>query len=284
MKFRTEYIAASREPLDVERPVVLAGSCFAENIYNKMSQCMWPAIHGMGTLYNPLSIADALEISVRYDIDAFRHSLFQDGGIFHSWLFDSKMSAGSREACEEKFCTMAGAVRSSLAMGETLIVTFGTAWCYYHGGRLVANCHKQPTDWFERRRLDVDEIAGIWSELIGNLRQHYPGLRIIFTVSPVRHLKDGFAGNAQSKATLLLAVERICSQNPGCEYFPAYEIVNDDLRDYRWYADDLAHPSAGAVEYIWEKFQDTYVTAAGRERLRQGLAMTRRAAHRPIIS
>lgn len=136
---------------------------------------------------------------------------------------------------------------------------------------------------FERRRLTIGEISALWSDLCNRLTTLYPNLNIIFTVSPVRHLKDGFEGNARSKATLHLAVEEICQASDKCFYFPAYEIVNDDLRDYRFYASDLAHPSDTAVEYIWEIFRQTYVDAEGERLLKEGNRRYKALNHRPIF-
>lgn len=168
-----------------------------------------------------------------------------------------------------------------------LFVTFGTAWCYFLADNtdyVVANCHKQPSAMFIRRRITVDEIVGAWTALCNDLWKRFPDLRIVFTVSPVRHLKDGFSGNARSKAVLQLAVEEICRINDRCSYFPAYEILNDDLRDYRFYASDLVHPSQEAVEYIWEIFKSTYLDDKGLELLKEGERIQKAWNHRPLVS
>lgn len=177
------------------------------------------------------------------------------------------------------------ALNMLLEKANALFITFGTSWCYYLSGRndyVVANCHKQPTSMFMRRRLEVSEIVERWINLARKVRGAYPQLNIVFTVSPVRHLKDGFSGNSLSKSVLLLAVEEICSKLDYCHYFPAYEIVNDDLRDYRFYASDLVHPSEEAVEYIWEIFRATYLDAVGETILKEGERILKAWLHRPL--
>ena len=301
MRFRTEYKIEERKRfvLDPRRPVVLLGSCFADNISAKMKSCLWEAENPLGTLYNPLSIANSLYACLGMaggeDGMGFEESLFKAGGMWRSWLFDSKMSAESREDVVYAFGERCRRLDALLSRAEVLFVTFGTAWCYYIGRKLVANCHKQPAAMFERRRLSVREIVDTWRDLRDRLRERYPRLQVVFTVSPVRHLKDGFEGNARSKAILQLAVEELCggvssggrggevSQGvEGCYYFPAYEIVNDDLRDYRFYASDLVHPSEEAVEYIWEKFKEMYMDEKGVQRLKEGESISRGLGHRPL--
>ena len=205
--------------------------------------------------------------------------------MWRSWLFDSKMSAETVEDVRFAFVERGIRLHSLLSRAEVMFVTFGTAWCYYlsdRDGYLVANCHKQPSAMFERRRLNVGEIVEVWKDLIMKLKERYPQLKIVFTVSPVRHLKDGFEGNARSKAILLLATEELCNALEECFYFPAYEIVNDDLRDYRFYASDLVHPSEEAVEYIWGIFKDTYIDSKGFQLLKEGEAIRKGLEHRPL--
>lgn len=315
MKFRTEYgVKRGEFVVDPSKPVVLLGSCFADNIAARMRGCLWESENPLGTLYNPLSIATALEVALETNsisgefkgavrgCERFEESLFETGGMWRSWLFDSKLSAENVEDVRYAFVERSKAIDALLSNAEVMFVTFGTSWCYYltetakytsKGAEnskedreptkyLVANCHKQPAGMFERRRLSVDEIVEVWKGLIAKLKERYPQLRIVFTVSPVRHLKDGFEGNARSKAILLLATEELCNNVEDCYYFPAYEIVNDDLRDYRFYASDLVHPSEEAVEYIWEIFKDTYLDSKGLQRLKEGEAIRKGLEHRPL--
>lgn len=291
MKFRTEYKETRvQPPLDPSKPIVLVGSCFASNIAAKMRECLWDAYNGVGTLYNPMSIAKVLDLVIfeNDNQDKVEKSLFEAEGKVHSWLFDSHFSASSKEMCIELISQMRTDLLSALSRAQAMVVTFGTAWCYALADEeekqeyIVANCHKMPPVMFWRRRLSIDEIASIWINLCENIKKKYPNLRIIFTVSPVRHLKDGFEGNSLSKATLHLAIEKICSSLDYSLYFPAYEIVCDDLRDYRFYASDLVHPSDSAVEYIWEIFRKTFIDDKGDNLLKEGSRSYKALNHRPI--
>lgn len=300
------------------------GSCFADNICRKMRDCLWDAENPLSVLFNPLSIAKNIDIALginqspclnKRDFPSnevflkskkrVEESVFADGEVYHSWLCDSHFSALTAFEVAANIRKAFNIFYKRVKRGDTLIITFGTSRCYFLKSReesrksreesresresreereVVANCHKQPQSLFECRRISVKEITERWHEVILKLREVNPDIRIIFTVSPVRHLKDGFVENALSKATLLLAVEEICREEEGCEYFPAFEIVNDDLRDYRFYASDFVHPSEEAVEYIWEKFKDAFLTESDRKLLKEGESLRRRTMHRSIVS
>lgn len=290
MEFRTAYTPRHADfILDPSHPVVTLGSCFADNIAGRMRKCLWNAQNPLGTLYNPLSIERAISISLfsgDYESE-FNESLVEQSGVCHSWLFDSRVSDRSCDGCLDNFICEKELFSDMLEKAQALFVTFGTSWCYFLSDRqdyVVANCHKFPSATFSRRRLSVDEITRIWTDLASRLRERYPQLRIVFTVSPVRHIKDGLEGNALSKATLLLAVEEICSHLDFCSYFPAYEILTDDLRDYRFYADDLVHPSDKAVDYIWEIFKATYLDSDGEKLLKEGENIVKGYGHRPLLA
>ncbi len=289
MKFRTELQPEqSAFHLDPRRSVALIGSCFAQNIAREMEECGWNAFCGAGTLYNPLSIAKVLSLLI-FDDDwevKFKDSLFESEGVMHSWLFDSHFSRLSASQCVEAVAEIRDSLLKTLSEAEALIVTFGTAWCYYLAWRpdyVVANCHKQHPAMFLRKRISPEEISLEWSNLLQRFLSRYTDMTVIFTVSPVRHLKDGFEGNSRSKAALLLAVEDICEKNANAKYFPAFEIVCDDLRDYRFYDSDLVHPSEFAVDYIWEKFRNSFVDDAGEAMLATWRKERLRSLHRPII-
>ena len=292
MKFRTEYIPSPADrPLDPEQPVVLLGSCFTRSIGEKMQQSLWRAwVNPTGVLYNPLSIARVLEAAIADDYSTSRiveDSLVSSSEMWVSWLADSTATTGSRADTAALLTSRLKLLADLIDRAGALIVTLGTAWIYElreQPGYIVANCHKFPSDTFTRRRLTPEEIAARWIPLAARLHKRNPQLRIIFTISPIRHLKDGFEGNALSKAILHLACDRLCQSIPAAEYFPSYEILTDDLRDYRYYAADLTHPSEEAVEYIWEKFQERYLTDAARTLLREGEKVMKALSHRPIIA
>lgn len=286
MKFRTEY-EAKKSPLtlDPSNPVVLMGSCFSQNIAGVMNTFNWEAVNPGGTLYNPFSIGKAIELLLGESEgkEKFEGSLFEFNGIWNSRYFDSSFSAIVREDCLEEFAIRQQKCVMALEKGKTLIVTFGTSICYYLKStkELVGNCHKQPSELFIRRRVSVEEISKYWDSLLKKLEGRIPGINLIFTLSPVRHLKDGFEGNSCSKSVLRLALEEICNKHSNCFYFPAYEIMMDDLRDYRFYSDDLLHPSGEGIEYIWEKFVGTYLNEFGLLRLKEGNRLYKAEHHRP---
>ncbi|MDE6577738.1 MAG: GSCFA domain-containing protein [Muribaculaceae bacterium] len=286
MKFRTELELKGKSiSLTPDLPVVMLGSCFAENIVGRMRRSLWNAANPLGTLYNPLSIDIALRVFLREDESSFRKSIFHAGGLYRTWLADSSMAAETIDDVMREFKHRQKTLRNMLDKGRTLFITFGTSWCYYLSEEkdyVVANCHKQPARIFTRKRVSIAEIVEVWARLVNDLTESYPRLNIVFTVSPVRHLKDGFEGNSVSKAVLRLAVDELCNRFSNCHYFPAYEIMNDDLRDYRFYASDLVHPSEEAVDYIWEKFRENYLDEKGMAILKEGEKIWKAFNHRPL--
>lgn len=290
MKFRTEFVCRPSERLiDPERSAVLIGSCFTDYIGERMRACRWRAFPNItGTLFNPSSIANILRIACTWEnpFETIDESIVSRDRLWMSWLADSGCTTYSERDTKDCIFSRLLDLRNSLNGARTLIVTFGTAWIYElkaRPGYIVSNCHKFPSDTFIRRRLSISEIVEQWTALLNLLADKYPNLRVIFTVSPVRHIKDGFEGNSRSKAILQLACEEICAIYPEADYFPSYEIVNDDLRDYRFYASDLVHPSPEAVEYIWQKFQDRYLSKESQALLAEGEKVTKRLNHRPIM-
>ena len=280
MKFRTEIeVAPLAEGLEYGAKIFALGSCFAENISERLKRAKFSiASNPFGILFNPASIAaaidrlaDARSFAV-CDITAGKEGYFS---------FDAHSSLDGKTHTEA-FGNLNKAVAQgakSLAEADWVILTFGTAWVYEHEGRVVANCHKQPASQFERRRLSVTEIVERYSRLFeGILRDK----RVILTVSPVRHIGDGLQENSVSKATLRLAVEELVAKYENAHYFPSYEILIDDLRDYRYYADDLAHPSNMAVDYVWERFCDVVLTDAAKAKLSQVEQIVAAAEHRPF--
>lgn len=243
--------------------LLLAGSCFADNIGTKLAERKFNiSINPFGVLYNPLSIATMLTRII--EGKEFTHQspeLFEYNGKWHSILHHGSFS---RDTKEELLDGINKSIRENNCRAkecDVVMVTLGTAYAYIRKSDniVVGNCHKLPGNVFERRMLGVEEIAGVISEVIEKFRSINPGIKFVFTVSPIRHLRDGAHDNQKSKATLLLAIDRIISMYPvNTLYFPAYEILLDELRDYRFYAEDMIHPSSVAVEYIWECFKKCY--------------------------
>jgi hypothetical protein len=245
---------------------MFVGSCFADNIGAKMEEYRFDVeVNPFGALYNPASVAAACRLMAQAEPKPFLETdLRQHDGLFHSFMHHSRFSDASAERCLAGINAALQTAVKRFGSLSYLLFTFGTAYVYRlkNGGATVANCHKIPASEFVIERLTVSEIVDEWSLLIEELKRHNPALRIIFTVSPIRHLKNGAHLNQISKATLLLAIHEIIEKYPAtATYFPVYEIVMDELRDYRFYADDLLHPSSVAVDYIWERFCETFMSA-----------------------
>ena len=279
MKFRTEIEPSpSGVQIGYENRVLTLGSCFAAHIAGKLAEAKFRVTaNPSGILFNPLSIAAAIR-SYADPAPVGWEALGFDGEVWYHFGFHGDLSAPTAEEALARMNAARQAGAEALRTADRVLLTFGTAWVYEHGGEIVANCHRRPAAEFSRRRLSVEEIAETFAEL---LEGPLAGKQIILTVSPVSHVGDTLPGNAVSKAVLRLAAEEL-RQRFGCvEYFPAYEIVTDDLRDYRFYADDLVHPAPQAVAYIWEKFAGTVLTDRARKLLPEVEAVVAAAAHRP---
>ncbi len=240
-----------------------------------------------GVLYNPMSIAMVLETALSENPESvFAESVVEREGRWVSWLTDSKVSGSSPEECVAMLTERFSDLKRCLAECSSVIITFGTSWIYELAdstGCVVANCHKFPEKRFVRRRLSPEEISERWRQTIGMINECCGRKRFIFTVSPIRHLRDGFEGNSVSKAALMLACADICRADDAV-YFPSFEIMNDDLRDYRFYASDMLHPSDTAVEYIWSKFREEFISEEDNRILDDGEKVTKALNHRPIIA
>ncbi|MDR3251525.1 MAG: GSCFA domain-containing protein [Tannerella sp.] len=263
--------------------ILFLGSCFSDNISEIMSDYKFRVgASPFGTLYNPASIAAACRRLL--DATPFDGSdLFHRDGLYHSFMHHSKFSDTSEAGCLAKIndalLDLGGFSRVS-----RLVITLGTAFIYRlkTNGRVVANCHKLPESYFYRERLTVNQITGEWTDLLEELWRRNDSLKVIFTVSPIRHFKDGAHQNAVSKAILLLAEQELAERYPGrISYFPAYELVTDELRDYRFYAEDMIHPSAVAVKHIWERFCYAYFDLSVRNLMEKAEKINKALAHKP---
>lgn len=285
--------------------ILLLGSCFADEIGEKFVQAGFDAlVNPFGTLYNPASIAAQILRSISEKSLSPNSSLNERGaaaeltfkdnnGTWHSWLHHSRFSAPTLDELVAKADATTMQVSDYLRTADVLIITLGTAIIYRlkENGMLVANCHKQPDALFTRERLSSYDIVDQWQMLLQLLHSINPKLRIIFTVSPIRHKRDGYHINNISKGILLQAVDELCISTNGtqymaddiCNYFPSYEIVLDELRDYRFYADDMIHPSPLAVNYIWERFQDIYFSSQTRDAALKAKKELTQRQHRPIV-
>ena len=273
--------------------VLLVGSCFADEIGEKMVRGGFEAmVNPFGTLYNPASIAASLLRSIsekEYSADSVELIQSESDGMWHSWMHHSSFSSLDVATLVERINGTTHCVADFLREADVLIVTMGTAIIYRlkETGMLVANCHKQLDSLFVRERLNSYDIVDQWEMLLQLLESVNPKLKVIFTVSPIRHKRDGYHVNQVSKGILLQGVDEIVngkSSNSQCFYFPSYEIMMDELRDYRFYADDMIHPSEKAVEYIWQRFQDTYFDNKTKDAVAKATKEWARHQHRQIVN
>ena len=277
MQFRTE-LRADDLPEGICRlshrggPIVLLGSCFADNIAERLRADLFSVVSNpFGTLYNPVSILRHLlpQPFTREDI------VQSPDGLYYSWHHSSAFSAATPDELLERINRQARDFREALKQAQALFVTYGTSQVWtLEGGQTVANCHKMHPSMFRTRMLSVDETADIVRRTIDAVAP----LPVVFTVSPVRYISPSLHSSQLAKATLLLALDKADAQ-----YFPAYEALTDDLRDYRFYGDDLVHPSKMAVDYIYKLFGKTFFDPADAECLNLCRKYVRLADHRPIV-
>jgi len=278
--------------VDIEKPDfsvdyhsrwMLIGSCFAENMGMKLMENRFAVdCNPCGIVYNPESVAQVLERLMDERVVTPDELIWHEGK-WMSWGHHGSFSASEREVCLEKMNARIYRGAEQLRRADVLLITFGTSWVYRHlqSGCVVANCHRFPERDFERFRLSVPEIVGLYERLLGQLERINPGVRVLFTVSPIRHWKDGAHGNQLSKSVLLLAIDELVKRRKRVYYFPSYEIVLDELRDYRFYAEDMLHVSGQAVDYIWSRFRDTFLSADALQVMRQVEKINKGLNHRP---
>jgi len=260
--FRTKIeLQPSTFRISHQSKILFTGSCFTENIGQKLSELLFNVrINPFGVVYNPLSVLNGLGILMDGE-DFTADDLEYYNELWFSWNHHSSFSNPDKEACLKSINREIKDSSKQLKKADFLLITFGTAWAYRlkKSGEIVSNCHKVPEKEFDRILLSIEDIVRSLSAFIPEMLQKNKDLKIIFTVSPVRHWKDGAHGNQLSKSVLLLAIDELCRIFPeSTEYFPAYEILLDDLRDYRFYADDMLHPGTQAISYIWSLFEKVY--------------------------
>lgn len=255
------------------------GSCFSEEISKYAIESGFQVLSNPhGTIYNPISIAKNLLDSIEGNTNI---SLLHRDNFFYSWDASTKISAKSKIDLEHLIFDRNNYLKGQLSSPGFLFITFGTAFTYKLKGenRYVANCHKQPNQLFEKEMINVDVILKIWRELIDKLRHFNPDLKIIFTVSPVRHVRDGIIENSRSKARLIQVVEKLTELNQ-VQYFPSYEIILDELRDYRFFKEDRIHPSEEAIKYIWNRLSSFYFDEQTKKYVDEFLKVNKRLTHR----
>jgi hypothetical protein len=266
MKFHFEFdIKKLLQPVTHKDSLLLIGSCFTENIGEKLKKYKFSVLENPnGILFNPVSVTDALTSYIE-NTELTLADLFQLNEGWHSWKHHSRFSGLSAEDSLNRINTSTSNAHSYLKNADYLMITLGSAWIYTltekavnaKPGSVAANNHKAPADWFHRRLMTTEEVLQTLDNTLYRLFHFNPKLKVIFTISPVRHLREGVIENNRSKAVLIQAVHHLIDKFNRLYYFPAYELVIDDLRDYRFYAEDLVHPNYFATQYVWEKFIDS---------------------------
>ena len=262
MKFHFEFdIKKLQKPIGLKDKLLLIGSCFTENIGEKLRKHKFTVLENPhGILFNPVSVADAIAdyISNKKYTDS---DLFSLNESWHSWKHHSRFSGLTQKESLDKINYAIAEAHSYLKEADYLMITLGSAWLYTLTEKadnaipfsVAANNHKAPSDWFQKKLLHTSDAVNLLNELVKSLQTFNPKLRIIFTISPVRHLREGLVENNRSKSVLIQSVHQLVDNYEHLYYFPAYELVIDDLRDYRFYAEDLVHPNYQATQYVWEK-------------------------------
>ena len=285
MNFTTKIpIAKSNSPIDYSSQIVAMGSCFAENMGEKFDFYKFQSTtNPFGIIFNPVSIEKILERAIH--LNYFTETdLFFHNELWHCYEVHSDLSQPNKEAMLSNLNRLLTELNSKLTAATHLFITYGTSWVYQliSNGVVVTNCHKVAQDQFEKVILSVTEIENAIQNSIDLNKKINPKCQVVFTVSPVRHIKDGFVENQRSKANLISALHTSIFQQPTSSYFPSYEIVMDELRDYRFYAQDLLHPNAVAIDDIWECFCETNITEAAQQVMQEVESIQKGMAHRPF--
>jgi GSCFA family len=291
MDFRLEFSPKQlAQKINHQHKLLLLGSCFTENIGDKLVAHKFSVLQNPnGILFNPVSVKEAIENYIANKI-INENDLFFLNEAYHSWQHHSRFSGITKEDAIEKINTSTNAAHQYLKETDFIIITLGSAWVYELTGKAVntklgnvaANNHKAAADWFNRRLLSNQEVIDIADDIIVQLQNFNPAIKIIFTISPVRHLREGFIENNRSKAALINAVHTATATFENVFYFPAYELVIDDLRDYRFFAEDMVHPNYAATNYVWEKFVATCIDEPTQQLMKQIIEINAAINHKPF--
>lgn len=275
----------SRIGISYNDRIMVIGSCFSDNVGRKMAECGFNVcVNPFGTLYNPVSVGNALARLENALPFTERECVCMGSGseLICSFSHHTSFARSTVQEFLENANSRLSEASAFYRECNKVILTLGTSWCFRHleTDQVVSNCLKRDAREFERERLDLQSEVSLLRLIVQRAASSQQPKQIIFTVSPIRHLKDGAHGNQISKASLLLAEEEVCGMFPDrCEYFPAYEIMMDELRDYRFYAEDMVHPSDQAVKYIWERFCDFALPLSERQTLAEKEREFRRSQH-----
>ena len=291
MKFHLQFdIKKLPQQINHQQKLLLMGSCFTENIGAKLNNYKFNTLlNPNGILFNPVSVADALHDYIE-NKKFFENDLFFLNEGWHSWKHHSRFSDLTIESTLSKINSSTSDAHNFLQQADVLMITLGSAWTYTFTdkainatiGNVAANNHKAPANWFVRKLMTPKAVADVLQVAIERLHIFNPKLQIIFTISPVRHVREGVVENTRSKAVLVQAVHQLVDTYNHLYYFPAYEIVLDDLRDYRFYSEDLVHPNYHATQYVWEKFVDACMNAKTKLLMEEIYAILGAYQHKPF--
>jgi hypothetical protein len=291
MKFRYEFdIPRLQPPITHRSGLFLVGSCFTENIGEKFERYKFKVVQNPhGILFNPISVASALTDYIE-ERQYTETDLFTLNEAWHSWNHHSRFSGHTPAEALQKINRSISEAHAFLKMANYVVITLGSAWTYAltgeaskgRVGQVAANNHKAPASWFNRKLLTQEAVLQALDNLMHRLLLFNPGLRIIFTISPVRHLREGAVENNRSKAVLIQAVHHLVDKFDRLYYFPAYELVIDDLRDYRFFAEDLVHPNYFATEYVWNRLVQACMPEATRKLIDELHSLHLAFTHKPF--
>jgi hypothetical protein len=291
MKFHFEFDIKKLQPgITHHDPLLLMGSCFTENIGEKLRRHKFNVLENPnGILFNPVSVAEALTGYVENN-PVSGNDLFYLNEAWHSWKHHSRFSAVTTEDAVARINASTQAAHGFLKHASYVVITLGSAWIYkltekapgYAEGKIAANNHKAPADWFQRKLMTTEEVLRVLDNCLHRIFLFNPDAKIIFTISPVRHLREGVVENNRSKAVLIQAVHHLVEKFDRLYYFPAYELVIDDLRDYRFYAEDLVHPNYFATRYVWEKLVDACMDEKTKQLMEEIAAINLGYQHKPF--
>ena len=269
----------------------LIGSCFSENMGAKLNTHLFKVFENPhGILFNPISVAQSLSDCI-HNKQYTEADLFQLNEVWNSWQHHSRFSGISSKEALDKINNSIAKAHTFLKTADHIVITLGSAWVYqlnsqspHAAGLVVANNHKAPATWFDKALMKPDALVLLLNKMVKDLLQFNPHLQIIFTISPVRHLREGLVENNRSKAVLIQAVHEIVDSTENVAYFPSYEYVIDDLRDYRFYAEDLVHPNYAASNYVWEKWIETYMNEETQGIMKQVAELQLAMQHKPFFA
>lgn len=283
--FRTEIkLPKENHSISLKQDILTTGSCFSDAIGNKLLENKFTTlVNPFGTTYNPVSIHKILRAALNNAHPA-PHSYFENNGLYAHYDFHSEFSSLNKALIEEKIKSVIHTAHNFLKTAHWIIITYGTGWVFKRNdtGDLVANCHKMPIQNFTKELLTEKKIVESFEGFYQNLKAINPSCNIMLTVSPVRHIKDSLQLNSLSKSILRVACHTLTSLHPDVVYFPSYEIMLDDLRDYRFYKSDMLHPNEDAEEYIWSKFSDSMFDSKTQTFLRKWKLIYASLQHRPF--